>query len=88
MTAADNLGPMFHGTEAYLEPGEIVHNPHDDSFATNDDWYANGYGRNVYQVEPVDHTDVKTSMAPDDHGIWEGNPPKHYQSKKGFKVIK
>lgn len=73
-----NLGPMFHGTDAHLNEGDLVE-PRVQGLAwasTNRDVAAE-YGKHIYEVHPAeDQERVKAAAAK--FGI--------YASRTGFKV--
>lgn len=80
MGASDHLhGKQFwHGSPARFESGDIVEgnrSVHGVAFATDDREKASAYGE-PYEVEPIDHTDVKQPY----EGSWE------YTSKAGWRV--
>lgn len=76
---------LFHGTDAALNPGDVV-TPQNTAkngeegygwaFATPDKEYAAEHGKNIYHVE-----------APDDAQIHPDNE-EAVVSKKGFRVVK
>lgn len=89
MPGAEHFSPqfnLFHGSWADLEPGTHV-KPHEGAaFATDDEYYASGYGQ-VHHVEPVDPSDLHDFY--DDNAIDDetGEPYyTKYMSKSGFWV--
>jgi hypothetical protein len=86
---------LYHGSDRSFSIGDTVV-PHENeklgldkasyAYATNVPVYASTYGKNVYQVEPVDPEDVERSKVVGYVGKGKA-PAHHYTSKKGFKVV-
>ena len=96
MSAQDNLSEqLFHGTHAVFNPGDvIVPDPSDEggdsvAHASESRPYAASHGPNVYEVAPVNKSEVKRATR-----RWRNQGPDFvmkdmtHVSNKGFKVVK
>jgi hypothetical protein len=82
MSAAEHLNkPLFHGTSAFLNQGDIIHPDYDvygegESHSTNNAKWASTFGEYTYEVEPLD----KPKMVQEHEGV------EHWVSRSGYRV--
>lgn len=88
---------LFHGTNAELNEGDLITPAHSRvaaflpehlrvSFATDNPTHAKYFGKNVYEVTPVDPEDV---WGPQKMDQYDNEPNMvEFTSRKGFRVIK
>jgi hypothetical protein len=97
MAASEHISgkQFFHGTNAELEEGALITPKHSKSMlpehlrevhATDNPKHARFFGKNVYEVSPINHEDLWGPQKMDRYD----NEPKmnEFTSRSGFKVIR
>lgn len=98
-TSDKQFGPLFHGTNADLSPGDKITPSHNlmarlglggavhYSYATPRSDHASAFGKHVYEVEPLDHEDVSGPTAMERYDD-EPEGMEEVTSRTGFRVVR
>ena len=100
MSASDHVSnkQFYHGTNAELEEGALITPKHSKiqaltlpehlhtTYATDNPKHATYFGKNVYEVTPIDHEDLS---GPQKMDRYDNEPNMNeFTSRSGFKVIR